>query len=143
MKFNQSNHQLNQSQRKLGGFTLLEILIALAIFGYAAVGLISQVSNYQLAQVNASQKIIAHWVAMNQLAETRLKKEWPNTGVTRGRIEMAGTLEEPITWHWLQTVSKTTEKELRQVEIEVRLEEKDENATSRFVGFIANKNIKK
>jgi general secretion pathway protein I len=143
MKFNQSNQLLNQSLRKLGGFTLLEILIALAIFGYAAVGLISQVSNYQLAQVNASQKIIAHWVAMNQLAETRLKKEWPNTGVTRGSVEMAGSLEEPITWYWLQTVSKTTEKELRQVEVEVRLEEKDENSTSRFVGFIANKNIKK
>jgi len=117
-------------------FTLLEILIALTIFGYAAVGLITQVSNYQFAQLNSSQKIMAHWVAMNQLAETRLEKNWPNIGVTRGNAEMANT-----TWYWLQTVSKTTEKELRQVEVEVRLEERDENPTSRFIGFIANKEI--
>lgn len=124
-------------------FTLLEILIALAIFGYAAVGLITQVSNYQSAQKNASQKTIAHWVAMNRLAETRLEKSWPNIGVTRGSAIMAGSEAEPKTWYWLQTVSKTTEKELRQVEVEVRFEEADENATTRFIGFIANKAIKK
>ncbi|MGB0495014.1 MAG: type II secretion system minor pseudopilin GspI [Kangiellaceae bacterium] len=127
-----------QSLAKQCGFTLLEILIALAIFGYAAVGLITQVSNYQLTQLNASQKTVAHWVAMNQLAETRLEKTWPNTGVTRGSVEMANK-----TWYWLQTVSKTTEKELRQVEVEVRVEESDENPTTRFIGFIANKEIGK
>lgn len=143
MQFNKFNNILNRSHRKMRGFTLLEILIALAIFGYASVGLITQVSNYQLAQKNASQKTIAHWVAMNRLAETRLEREWPNIGVTRGSAIMTGSSEEPKTWYWLQTVSKTTEKELRQVEIEVRFEEKDENPTTRFIGFIANKAIKK
>jgi general secretion pathway protein I len=116
------------------GFTLLEVLIALVIFGYAAVGLISQVSNYQLTQMNASQRTIAHWVAMNQLANTQLKKKWPSIGITRGSSVMARTK-----WYWLQTVSKTTEKELRKVEIEVRMKEQDDNATTRFTGFIANK----
>ncbi|PCI72411.1 MAG: type II secretion system protein GspI [Gammaproteobacteria bacterium] len=143
MPFYKTNNILNHSHLKMGGFTLLEILIALAIFGYAAVGLITQISNYQFAQKNASQKTIAHWVAMNQLAETRLEKKWPNIGVTRGSAIMAGSVDEPKTWYWLQTVSKTTEKELRQVEVEVRFEEKDENPTTRFIGFIANKAIKK
>ncbi len=143
MQFCKTNNILSDSYRKMRAFTLLEILIALAIFGYAAVGLITQVANYQLAQKNASQKTIAHWVAMNRLAETRLEKNWPNIGVTRGSAVMAGTVEDPKTWYWLQTVSKTTEKELRQVEVEVRFEEKDENATTRFIGFIANKAIKK
>ncbi len=143
MQFNKTNNVINYSCRKMRGFTLLEILIALAIFGYTAVGLITQVSNYQLAQKNASQRTIAHWVAMNRLAETRLEKQWPNIGVTRGSAIMAGSIEEPKTWYWLQTVSKTTEKELRQVEVEVRFEEKDENPTTRFIGFIANKAIKK
>ncbi len=131
-------NQRGSFQKKTNGFTLLEVLIAMVIFGYAAVGLISSVSNYQLAQLNSSQRTIAHWVAMNRLAETRLEKKWPNVGVTRGSAEMAKT-----TWYWLQTVTKTTEKDLRQVEIEVRLQEKDEIAVTRFVGFIANKAIKK
>ena len=58
MIVNQSNKSLKQKHQKVGGFTLLEILIALAIFGYAAVGLITQVSNYQLTQLNSSQKTI-------------------------------------------------------------------------------------
>ncbi len=125
-------------QPKVKAFTLLEVLIAMAIFGYAAVSLITNIAHYQSAQVTSSQRTVAHWVAMNQLAETRLEKKWPNVGVTRGSAEMANT-----TWYWLQTVSKTTEKELRQIEIEVRLEEDDELKVTSFIGFIANKAIKK
>ena len=127
-----------RKQPKIKAFTLLEVLIAMVIFGYSAVGMVSNIAKYQSAQLTSSQRTVAHWVAMNRLAETRLEKKWPNVGVTRGTAEMANK-----TWYWLQTVSKTTEKDLRQVEIEVRLEENDELATTRFVGFIANKAIKK
>ena len=120
------------------GFTLLEVLIAMAIFGVAAVGLISNITQYQSTQLTASQRTVAHWVAMNKLAETRLEKDWPNVGTTRGSSEMANR-----TWYWIQTVSKTTEKDLRQVEVEIRLEEDDELKTTSFIGFIANKAIKK
>ncbi|MBV1911937.1 MAG: type II secretion system minor pseudopilin GspI [Kangiellaceae bacterium] len=129
--------QLTRS-KKSKAFTLLEVLVAMAIFGYAAVSLISNMSQYQRMQLTATQRTVAHWVAMNQMAESRLEKEWPNVGVTRGTADMVGK-----TWYWKRSVSKTTEKELRQVEIEIRLEQNDELATTRFVGFIANKAIKK
>jgi len=130
------NHSIKQS--KIKAFTLLEVLIAMAIFGTAAVGLVANITQYQSAQLTATQRTVAHWVAMNRLAETRLEKKWPNIGTTRGTAEMANR-----TWYWLQIVSKTTEKNLRQVEIEVRLEEDDELKTTSFIGFIANKAIKK
>jgi len=129
----QINIQLNAK-----GFTLLEVLIAMVIFATAVVGLISQINGYKSAQVTASQRTIAHLVAMNKLAETRLEKDWPNVGTTRGSTDMAKK-----TWYWIQTVSKTTEKNLRQVEVEVRLEEDDEIKTTSFIGFIANKAIRK
>jgi len=122
----------------MAAFTLLEVLIAMAIFGMAAVGLVSNITQYQSAQLTASQRTVAHWVAMNKLAETRLEKNWPNVGTTRGSAEMANR-----TWYWTQTVSKTTEKDLRQVEVEIRLEEDDELKTTSFIGFIANKAITK
>jgi len=123
---------------KANGFTLIEVLIAMAIFGYAAVSLLGKMTHYQSAQLTSNQRTVGHWVAMNRIAETRLEKKWPNIGVTRGTAEMANR-----TWYWLQTVSKTTEKELRQIEVEVRLEESDEIAVTRFVAFVANKSIKK
>ncbi len=129
-------HHLKQPKEK--AFTLLEVLIAMVIFSYAAIGLMSNITKYQSAQVTSSQRTVAHWVAMNQMAEMRIEKKWPNVGVTRGTAEMANK-----TWYWIQTVSKTTEKNLRKVEVEVRLEEKDELKVTSFVGFIANKAIKK
>jgi len=127
--------QLNSAVK---AFTLLEVLIAMFIFSIAAVGLISNITLYQKSQVTASQRTVAHWVAMNQMAETRLEKKWPNIGITRGSAEMANR-----TWYWLRTVSKTTEKNLRQVEIEIRLDENDKLKTVGFTGFVANKAIKK
>ncbi len=110
----------------------------MAIFSFAAVSLLANMTQYQSAQLNATQRTVAHWVAMNEMAKARLEKEWPNIGVTRGTADMANR-----TWFWRRTVSKTTEKDLRQIEIEVRFDEDDELSTSRFVGFIANKAVTK
>ncbi|TQV73923.1 type II secretion system protein GspI [Aliikangiella marina] len=116
------------------GFTLLEVLIAMVIFGTTVTFLLKNLNEQQRAHSEITIKTIAHWVALNKMAETRLQPKWPNIGVTRGEAEMRNR-----TWYWLQTVSKTTEKDLRQIEIEVRLEESDENPATRFVGFIAEK----
>ncbi len=125
---------IKRLKRNFRAFTLLEVLVAMAVFGYAAVGLVSGITNYQKAQLTSSQRTVAHWVAMNRIAETRLDLKWPNIGVTRGSAKMANR-----TWYWLQTVSKTTEERLRKVEVEVRMLEEDIDPTTKFIGFIADK----
>jgi len=133
-----TSKNITRMNKSAKAFTLLEVLIAMAIFSTAAIGLISNITKYQESQLTASQRTIGHLVAMNKLAETRLEKKWPSVGVTRGSEEMANK-----TWYWLQTVSKTTEQNLRRVEIEVRLEPEDELKVTSFIGFIANKRIGK
>ncbi|MDQ7048556.1 MAG: type II secretion system minor pseudopilin GspI [Enterobacterales bacterium] len=124
----------NQLFKKTKGFTLLEVLIALAVFSYGAVGFITNISKYQKAQVTSVERTVAHWVAMNQISLIRLEKKWPNLGVTRGTAEMANSR-----WYWIQTVTKTTEKQLRQVKVEVKLKQDDENTTVSVTAFVANK----
>lgn len=126
----------NSAQRlktKVKGFTLLEVLIAMVIFGTTVSFLLRNINDQQRAHTDIGIKTIAHWVALNQMAEVRIEGKWPNTGVTRGDAEMRNHK-----WYWLQTVTKTTEKDLRQIEIEVRYDQKDELPATRFVGFIAN-----
>lgn len=127
-----------KSSKRNRGFTLLEVLVAMLIFGITVTFLLKNLNEQQRTHGEITIKTVAHWVALNKMAETRLEPKWPNIGVTRGEVEMRNR-----TWYWLQTVSKTTEKELRQIEIEVRLEESDENAATRFVGFIAEKSDEK
>jgi general secretion pathway protein I len=119
---------------KSSGFTLLEVLIAMVIFGTTVAFLLRNINDQQRAHTDISIKTIAHWVALNKMAETKLEDNWPNTGVTRGDVEMRNHK-----WYWLQTVSKTTEEKLRQIEIEVRYLQDDDLPATRFVGFIAEK----
>ena len=117
------------------GFTLLEVLIAMVIFGTTVAFLLRNINDQQRVHLDIKIKTVAHWVALNKMAETRIDDKWPNIGVTRGDAEMRNHK-----WYWLQSVSKTTEEKLRQIEIEVRYEASDERPATRFVGFIAEKN---
>ncbi len=121
-------------KRPARGFTLLEVLIAMVIFGTTVAFLLRNINGQQRAHSDVAIRTTAHWVAMYKMAETRMDGKWPSIGVTRGDMEM-----RDHKWFWLQTVSKTSEKKLRQITIEVRLEESDELPATRFEGFIASK----
>ncbi len=122
------------TKNKARGFTLLEVLIAMVIFGTDVTFLLRNINDQQRVHGDIAIKTIAHWVALNKMAEVRIEGKWPNTGVTRGEVNMRNH-----DWHWLQTVSKTTENELRKVEIEVRYLANDDLPATKFVGFIAKK----
>ncbi len=133
MKAIESRSSSIRFYKKNTGFTLLEVLVAMVIFGTTVAFLLRNINDQQRLHTDIGIKTIAHWVALNKMAEVRVEGKWPDTGVTRGEVEMRNH-----TWYWLQTVSKTTEKDLRQIEIEVRYLETDENPTDRFVGFLAH-----
>lgn len=126
--------QISQCPRISFGFTLLEVLIAMVIFGTAVTFMLRNINDQQHMHTEISIKTIAHWVALNKMAEVRIEGTWPNTGVTRGEATMRNH-----DWFWLQTVSKTTEKDLRKIEIEVRYNKDDDLPATKFVGFIAKK----
>ncbi len=73
-----------------GGFTLLEVMVALAI---AAVGLgavskaISQ--NVDVA-AQLEERTLANWVASNRMAEIRMQRLYRAGGSQKGQVEMAG-----------------------------------------------------
>ena len=119
---------------KTKAFTLLEVLIAMVIFGTTVTFLLRNINDQQRVHLDVEIKTFAHWVALNKMAETKIEKEWPSIGVTRGDAELHNHK-----WFWLQTVSKTTDKKLRQIEVEIRYEQVDELPATRFVGFIAEK----
>ena len=111
--------------------TLLEVLIALAIFAITITALLSALTGLTGQQTQLVQKTFAHYVAQNRLAETRLADNWPAEGVTRGSAEMANQ-----EWFWVQTVRPTSSEHLRRVEIEVRLDESRAGSLVQLVGFI-------
>ena len=62
--------------RRMQGFTLLEVMVALAIFAVLAASLLSA-SRYVVQQsAAAEQRLFAAWLADNRLSELRLQSAW-------------------------------------------------------------------
>ena len=120
------------SLRPQQGFTLLEILVALAILAIALASVIKVSSNQSVNTAHLRDKTLAHWVAMNQITQLQLTGQWPAIGKTRGTEEMG-----PHEWHWQAVVTETPDVRVRQVQIDVFRDRDDESSVSQLVSFLA------
>ncbi|MNQ68232.1 Bacterial type II secretion system protein I/J [compost metagenome] len=115
----------------MAGFTLLEIMVALAIFATLATAVLSA-SQYVLKQsVAVEERLFAAWVADNQLNELRLQSA-PADGQSQYAVHMAGR-----DWLLRERISATPEPRLQKVEMEVSLANRDQ-PLHRASGWILN-----
>ncbi|TLY61079.1 MAG: type II secretion system protein GspI, partial [Gammaproteobacteria bacterium] len=91
-------------RRGRGGFTLIEVLVALAIVAIGMAAVLGALSSAANTTAYLRDKTFAEWVALNQIATLRLKMQTapPATGNTAGEVDFAGR-----SWHWRQEVSAT------------------------------------
>jgi general secretion pathway protein I len=117
---------------KQRGFTLIEVMLAMAVFAIAGVALLGVADNNYRHISHLEEQMFANWVASNQLVSVRLDKTWPPKNNRKGKVEMAGR-----TWYWQQKVIKTANKELRAVNMQVRLNQDDELVSANLLTYLA------
>ncbi len=101
--------------KRLAGFTLLEMLIALAIFAVTALGAMKLVNQTVEQQQRMEEKTLALWLAENQIAEIRIDSRWPNQGMRNETVDFGQRQ-----WQVVTTVSQTSSKVLREIRVEVK-----------------------
>lgn len=122
------------TRRKNSGFTLLEIMIALAVFAIVAVTLVKNAALTVKQTRMLEDKSIAYWVAENRLsslrAEPKTAQNFPQTGTDTDDVSMAGR-------KWTVTVNVTTtdNKDMRRVEVSVARANDSDHQTASLVGF--------
>ena len=117
------------------GFTLMEVLVALSVLAIALAAIIQSISTNTNHAGYLREKTMAHWVAMNKIAEMQSLNEYPPTGNKRGTEEMAGH-----EWHWQTQVIDSGVENVRRVEVEVRRNKDDKGKLAFLIALVGKPN---
>lgn len=118
------------------GFTLVEVLVAVAILALTLGSFVNGASQYADQAHYLREKTLALWVARNRMAEYRLALRWPDIGGEDGHAQMGGRK-----WQWQTEVKETQDPTVRRVEISVHAIDPesgqvDDNAVAELTGFL-------
>jgi len=129
---------LNRLDKTCSGFTLIEMLVALAVVAIALAAISSNFIQYFDSTSHLRDNTIARWIAENQLVRTRIESPWPALGTYQGTIQYADG-----EWNWEKVVRASPDRDFRQVEIQVSKKPAAGKSLSplfKLVGYARNPN---
>lgn len=118
---------------KRGGFTLVEVLVALAIISIALLAALRVAGAGTTSVGDLRARLLAGWVAQNVLAEQRARGDWPAPGLQRGTQPQGG-----IEFVWREEVIATPNVMFRRVDIRVYIAPEEAHALAHLTGFVVN-----
>lgn len=120
----------NRSER-IGGFTLVEVMVALAIAGLSLAAVAASISQMVDAGSAMQERTYASWIAQNKIAEMRLANVLPEVSTASGEVEYAS-----LEWAWRAIISETGVENLFRVDVEVSYAGSDDiiRTVSGFIG---------
>lgn len=104
---------------KSKGFTLLEVMVALAIFAVTAVALTKVAMQYTQSTSNAILRTKAQFVAMNEIALMEINQEWLE-GTQSKQVTSQGE-----TWQIDKSAQSTISPNVQKVDLQISLYDSD------------------
>ena len=98
------------------GFTLMEVLVALAVVVLGMMAVVKALNEYTDRTDRVRQKTLASWIATNKLTEMAIAPVWPELGDSDEDVEFAHQQ-----WRCEIKVTETEVESLRRVDVSVRL----------------------
>jgi general secretion pathway protein I len=120
-----------KSARHAGGFSLLEMLVALAI---VSIGLIAALRATGVGTEGAGEyrdRMLALWLAQNIVAERSARQDWPTPAVVSNEEEFAGRR-----FVVRQEIKTTPNPQFRRLDVSVAAREEPARTLQRSVAFL-------
>lgn len=115
------------------GFTLIEVLVALAIISIALMAALRAAGQGTNNVGELRQRLLAGWVAENRLAEHRAREDWLPLGIQRGTERQAG-----LDFDWREDIIATPNPAFRRVDVRVFAKSDETHFLAHLVGFVAH-----
>jgi general secretion pathway protein I len=113
------------------GFTLVEVLVALAIVSIALMAALRAAGQGTQAAGELRLRLFASWVAENRLAEHRARGDWLPLGIARGTQSQGG-----IVLAWREEVVSTPHPAFRRIDVFVSAPAEESRSLARLTGFL-------
>jgi len=114
------------------GFTLIEILVAIAILAVALAATSRAASIATDGALESRQRLLATWTAENRVAEMRARRLFPSAGATQFRTTQAG-LEMVVD----ETVSDTPNPAIRRVDLAVADARSPQRVLTKLTAYVS------
>ena len=115
------------------GFTLIEVLVALAIVSIALLAALRAAAQGTTNVGELRGRLLAGWVAENRLAEHRARSDWLPLGIQRGKEREGG-----IEFAWREEVIATPNAAFRRIDVFVFAAPAEAHALAHFTDFVVN-----
>lgn len=125
--------EISRNARHLGGFTLIEVLVALAIVSIALLAALRAAGQGTNSLITLRATTLAGWVAENRLAEHRARGDWLPLGLQRGQESEGG-----IAFDWREEVIATPNPAFRRLDVTVYAAPDESHVLSHLTGFVVN-----
>jgi len=105
---------IKTNNKKHNGFTLIEIMVALAVIAIVLGPMVITASANVSNAAHMRDKTFAQWVAVNKVTELRASQTWPSIGDKKGHTLMGNN-----DWYWIAKIKKTEIATIRTIEYKV------------------------
>ena len=122
-----------EMKSRVKGFTLVEVLVALAIVSIALLSALRAAGQGTNNVGELRSRLLAGWVAENLLAEHRARADWLPLGIQRGAARQGG-----LDFAWREEVIATPNAAFRRVDVRVFATAEESHSLAHLAGFIVN-----
>lgn len=120
------------NSRRARGFTLLEVMVALAIVSIGLIAVFNGIIQMAHSTSTLRERALADWIAMNMISQIRISGNFPDVGSFDGSTEFAGR-----EWRWEADISETGVTDLRRIDMSVAYEDLPDDVITIMAGFVS------